>query len=320
MTSFICNICGAHNEVAVFQTEPASCACGSNVRLRALIHLLSMELFGQPVVLRDFPKLKGIRGLGISDQPRYAGILAEKFDYTNTFYDREPRFDVLESHPRLAESYDFILAADVIEHIAPPIEFALEELCRLLKPHGFLGITIFCNPADQMREHFPELHEFRVVPLGKSAVLINRRRDGTLEIRDDIVIHGGTGTTLEMREFGIRDLQAKLLGAGFSDIHFLAENLPEIGILFDDQVSQPLIARKKPFTMNTSVRSQMVDAWREAENRAWQERARADKLAAQVRQERERSDVLVSEIRMASESRWVRLGRRFGVGPKFRSE
>jgi SAM-dependent methyltransferase len=301
--SFICNVCGAHNEVLVFQTEPASCACGSNVRLRALIHLLSMEMFGQSIVLRDFPKLKAVRGLGICDHQGYAGILAEKFDYTNTYYDREPRFDLLEVHPQLCGWYDFILAADVIEHIAPPIEFALEEMCRLLKPNGFLGLTIFCNAADQMREDFPELNDFRVVPLGNSRVLINRRRDGTLEIREDIVLHGGTGETLEMREFGITDLRAKLLAAGFTDMYFLAENLPEIGVLFDDQVSQPLVARKKPFTMDTCVRSQMVDAWREAENRASHERERADALAAQ--------------IRMASESRWARLGRRFGVGPKF---
>ena len=132
----------------------------------------------------------------------YAGILAEKFDYTNTQYDREPRMDLTESHPKLHGTYDFILCADVLEHIAPPIERALDESCRLLKPHGFLGITVFCNPADRLREHFPGLNQFRIVPLGDSTVLINRRTDGALEIRDDLIFHGGTGTTLEMREFG----------------------------------------------------------------------------------------------------------------------
>ena len=303
MTSFVCNICGAHNEVAVFQTEPASCACGSNVRLRALIHLLSMELFGQSVVLQDFPPLKAIRGLGVCDHPGYARILAAKFDYTNTCYDREPRFDLMEAHPQLSGSYDFILAADVIEHIAPPIASALEEMCRLLKPHGFLGLTIFCNPADQMREHFPELHQFRVIPLGESPVLINRRRDGTLEIRDDIVLHGGIGSTLEMREFGIAELRSGLLAAGFLNVHFLTDNVPEIGVLFDQHVSQPLVARKKPFMMDACARSQMTDAWRDAENRAWLERERAQALAAQ--------------IRTALVSRWIRFGRLLGVGPKF---
>ena len=57
----------------------------------------------------------------------------------------------------------------------------------------------YCNPEDRLREHFPELHEFRIVPLGEANVLINRRRDGALEIRDDLVFHGGSGATLEMR-------------------------------------------------------------------------------------------------------------------------
>ena len=56
MVSFTCNICGAYNQVENFATEPASCGCGSNVRLRALIHLLSMELFGQSLPLVEFPK------------------------------------------------------------------------------------------------------------------------------------------------------------------------------------------------------------------------------------------------------------------------
>ena len=302
MVSFLCNICGSHNQVESFSTEPASCACGSNVRLRALIHLLSMEIFGQSLVLADFPKLKAIRGLGMSDQPSYATILAEKFDYTNTFYDREPRFDFTESHPQLSGAYDFILSADVVEHIAPPVERALEEACRLLKPHGFLGVTVFCNPGDRMREHFPDLKEYRIVPLGDSSVLINRRPDGTLEIRDDLVFHGGRGATLEMREFGITELRAKLLAAGFLDVHFLTGNLPEIGILFDKDVSQPLIARKNPFLMEGCARSQMVEEWRAAQDQISRERERADRLAAQ--------------LRLAAESRWLRLGRKFGLGPR----
>jgi SAM-dependent methyltransferase len=304
--AFICNICGAHNHIESFETEPASCACGSNVRLRALIHLLSMELFGQDLVLAEFPKLKGIRGLGISDQSSYARILADKFDYTNTFYDREPHLDLSEPHPQLYGTYDFILLADVIEHIAPPIEGALEEACRLLKPHGFLGITIFCNPIDQMREHFPELNEFRIVPLGKSPVLLNRRRDGTLEIRDDLVFHGGPGATLEMREFGVTELRAKLLAAGFLGVHLLTDNLPRIGILFDQHVSQPLIARKQPFVMDKCVRSQMIDEWRTLGNQAAHQHERAQQLADQ--------------IRLAADSRWLRLGRKLGLGPKFTRE
>jgi SAM-dependent methyltransferase len=286
--SFICNVCGSRNGADSFATEPASCACGSNVRLRALMHLLSLELFGESLPLPEFPRLT-IRGIGLTDKECYSGLLAEKFDYTNTHYDREPRLDVAEPHPQLAGTCDFILAADVLEHIAPPVERALEEMCRLLRPNGFLGVTIYCDPKDRMREHFPDLHEYRVVALGDSNVLINRRQDGALEIREDLVFHGGSGETLEMREFGITALRTKLLAAGFKDVHLLTADVPEIGVHFDPDVSQPLIARKEPFALDANARRELVGLWRR----------QAD------------------QIRLAERSRWLRLGRALGIGPKF---
>ena len=108
MIEFICNVCGSRNQIveAEFATEPASCACGSNVRTRALIHLLSTELFGHSLMLPDFPKLKSLRALGMSDKPCYASLLQEKFDYQNTFYDREPRLDFSEPHVDLYGTLD----------------------------------------------------------------------------------------------------------------------------------------------------------------------------------------------------------------------
>lgn len=303
MVSFTCNICGVENHVEAFATEPASCACGSNVRLRALVHLLSMELFGTSLVLAKFPKIKAIRGLGLSDQACYAEILSEKLDYTNTYYDREPRFDLSQTHPELAGTLDFILLADVLEHIAPPVECALAESFRLLKPRGFLGITIYCNPTDRMREHFPELNEFRIVQLGPSQVLINRKRDGSLEVRDDLIFHGGSGATLEMREFGKTALESKLLAAGFHEVSLLTDNLPEIGILFDHDVSQPLVARKERFVLDRGASAQLLEEVQLANQRA--------------ARERDRAEVWKQQVRLAEESRWLRLGRKIGLGPKF---
>jgi hypothetical protein len=172
---------------------------------------------------------------------------------------------------------------------------ALEEMCRVLSPRGFLAGTLYCNPADRLREHFPELHEYRVVPLGDSAVLINRRRDGSLELREDPVFHGGTGATVEMREFGITDLTAKLRAAGFREVRYLTENVPEIGVIFDHDVSQPFIARKEPFLLNAAAQSELVRQWSEA---------RAAQKEAQEQ---------VARVRA---SRWLRLGRQLGLGPQ----
>ena len=253
------------------------------------MHLLSLELFGYSLTVKDFPRLKSVRGIGLTDQQCYAEILADKFAYTNTHYDREPRLDITEHHPNLVESFDFVLAADVLEHTAPPIERALGELCLLLKPNGFLGITICCHPSDRMREHFPDLHEYRVVSLGNSTVLVNRRSDGTLEVLDDLIFHGGSGETLEMREFGVTSLRAKLLAAGFQHLDLFSTDIPEIGIVFDDDVSQPLIARKHPFALDVAARRDLVAQWRHQS----------------------------AQISLASQSRWLKLGRSLGVGPKF---
>ena len=141
-------------------------------------------------------------------------------------------------------------------------------------------------------------------------MLINRKPDGTLELRDDLVFHGGKGATLEMREFGATELRAKLVAGGFRDVDFLTENLPDIGILFDHAVSQPLIARKEPFVMDRCARSQMIQEWHAALDEG---RTARDQIA----QERERTKALAAQVRSASESRWLRLGRRFGVGPDF---
>jgi SAM-dependent methyltransferase len=293
---FTCNVCGARNQAAEFATEPASCVCGSNVRVRALLHLLSMELFGRSLTAIDFPKLKSIRGLGMTDKPGYAAILAEKFDYTNTFYDRTPRFDFTEPHAGLYGTYDFILSADVLEHVAPPVERTLAECCKLLKPNGFLAATVPCTGDDCMQEHFPDLHQYRLIRLGNSEVLINRRRDGGLEIRDDLVFHEGPGAVLEMRQFGVTGLRTKLLTAGFREVHFLTAEVPDAGILLDDDVSQPLIARKEPFRLDATALGELLD---------------------QLHREESRAQTLAERIRLASESRWIRLGRAFGVGPKF---
>ena len=281
--------------MASFATEPASCACGSNVRVRALMHLLSLELFGRALSAADFPKLKSIRGMGMTDKPGYAAILAERFDYTNTYYDRAPRFDFTARHTELYGTYDFILSADVLEHVAPPVERPLEEIARLLKPLGFLAATVPVTPDDVMREHFPELGEYRVVRLGASDVLVNRRGDGSLEARDDLVFHEGPGAVLEMRQFGRTGLRAKLLAAGFREVHYLLDDVADAGILLDGDVSQPLIARKETFQLGAEAQSELLDGWKDVQDEA---RLQAERM------------------RLASESRWLRLGRKLGLGPK----
>ena len=67
---FTCNICGAEctRPPEGLERETPSCAsCGSPVRLRALVALLSQELFGLQMTLPEFPALKSLRGIGMTD-------------------------------------------------------------------------------------------------------------------------------------------------------------------------------------------------------------------------------------------------------------
>jgi SAM-dependent methyltransferase len=259
MVSFVCNICGSNNTVATLTHEASSCSgCQSNVRLRALVYMLSMELFGEGLLLPEFPCLKAIKGMGLSDQGSYAGLLAGKFDYTNTFYDREPRIDITEPHPDRHGTYDFILSSDVFEHIGIPVERAFEEVYKLLKPHGVVCLTVPFSLKDETIEHFPDLHQYAIVDLSGAPVLINRRTDGTLEVRDDLVFHGGHGATLEMRLFSRKDLERKLTAAGFETILLLTDAVPRFGIEYEGDWSLPMVARKGEFVFDRQAAGQLV--------------------------------------------------------------
>jgi SAM-dependent methyltransferase len=248
--NFICNICGAacKRPAAPPGREVPSCAaCGSTVRLRSLIALLSREIFGIELAIPDFPVLKGIRGFGMSDPPELAERLAEKFEYTNTFYHQEPRIDVVEPGQEHLARYDFILSSEVMEHVPPPVEQAFANLNRMLKPDGLLLLTVPYRIDGRTAEHFPELHEYALAVPGGRTVLVNRRRDGSLEVFENLSFHGGDGSTLEMRVYSEASLKEILAGAGFGGVHIASEDVPEFGVLHGETWSLPLVGRKGRF-------------------------------------------------------------------------
>src|SRR5439155_2221978 len=96
MFEFTCNLCGRanrHSGEKPGRERPSCTACGSNVRTRALLQALSLELFGANLTLPDFPRLRCIRGMGASDTLQYSERLADRFDYRTTFHGRAPDFD-----------------------------------------------------------------------------------------------------------------------------------------------------------------------------------------------------------------------------------
>jgi SAM-dependent methyltransferase len=285
-----CNICGTALAPGIPDREAANCpACSSNTRLRSLIALLSNEIFGTALSLTEFPVLKSIRGLGMSDNPEIARRLAEKFDYTNTFYHQAPYFDATKLDEGDRGRYDFILSSEVMEHVPPPVERSFENLAAMLKPDGVLLFTTPYEVDGKTLEHFPELHDFTLANLGGRMVLINRTTDGRTQVFDDLTFHGGRGSTLEMRVFSRESLEQTVLGAGFREVHFAAEQWPEFGIDHSETWSLPVAARKGKFQVPVA------------------------ELARQFAEIASDRNVAEAELQRIEQRWWSRLGRRLGV-------
>ncbi len=265
MIEFACNVCGARNRIERQSPdrEGAKCSsCGSSARVRGLVRALSLELFGINLPLPDFPRLKNIRGLGLSDAAAYAGSLAEKFDYRNTFYDRDPRFDVT-APPQSPGAYDFLLASDVFEHVAPPVEAAFRNAFALLAPGGILAITVPYSLDPATREHFPELNDFGLAQLSGGAVLVNRTRSGELQVFENLVFHVGCeGNALELREFSESGLKSALALAGFTEVRLHSEEDPSCGVFHEGNWSLPVTARKGAAVLRADAVREIVEQWR----------------------------------------------------------
>ena len=236
----MCNICGAANIYPVkdMAREGDTCySCTSSVRMRSVIHALSMELFQKSLAIADFPIRKDIAGMGLSDWEGYAPGLEKKFAYTNTFYHREPFLDLASDKTSSFGPYDFIICSDVFEHIAPPISKAFENARRLLKPGGAM---IFSVPyrCGETEEHYPELERYSTRQQGDEWVLENETPDGRKQVFPGVTFHGGPGTVIEMRIFGADSLARHFAEAGFDPPRIHSEEQPQFGIVWNSYVAE----------------------------------------------------------------------------------
>jgi SAM-dependent methyltransferase len=290
MAEFLCNVCGAQNSYSgePLERETPGCSrCGSNLRTRSLLWALSMELFGIPLALPDFPRVKSWRGLGTSDSPQYANRLAEAFDYRNTFYERQPKFDLAPPPPE-PETYDFITSSDVLEHVAPPCDLAFRNCYAMLKPTGVLVFTVPYEIEDAA-EHFPELHQYALAEVGNRMVLVNRTRAGEIQVLENLSFHrSGAGRALEMRVFSEKTLRDTLAAAGFTTLRVYTENYAPFGIVPAESWSLPIAARKGPFACGIDAMRDVMEEWRDLRTAMNNEKTRL------------------------ARSTWARIGRRLG--------
>ena len=242
--SFVCNICDRAQLVARagLGREAPTCACGSSVRTRAIVHLLSLGLFGRSLALRDFPHDKRTRGIGLSDWRGYAAALADRLDYTNTFLHKAPTLDVTQVPASMDATADFVIAADVFQNVADPVQRAFDGVRRLLRPGGLLILTAPYDPAAATVEHFPGPGQFELREVDGARRLYQRSPDGGVVVHERLVFHGGEGFTVEMRRFGLRSLLAHCEAAGLVGARVAADAVPERGIVWDPW-STPVVAR-----------------------------------------------------------------------------
>ena len=243
---FRCNICSRAVRAlpSRLTREEVTCPCGSTVRLRALVHVLSLELFGESYAIPDFPFRADLVGVDMSGAETYARHLTERLSYTNTFLHKAPFLDIVDPSEEWLSRCDFVISSDVFEHVAPPVSRAFENTLRILKPGGILILTVPYAPAGETREHFPELHRYHVMNRNGKKVLVNVTDEGKVQEFDQLVFHGGEGETLEMRVFSESGVLEELERAGFVDIRVHREPYPQFGILWSQPWSLPITARR----------------------------------------------------------------------------
>src|SRR3954465_11517019 len=201
---FVCNVCAAEvrgcPDEIVDRDRPSCPNCNSTIRFRGVIHLLSLALYGRSLALPSFALDKSITGIGLSDWENYSHLLAEKFTYANTFFHAEPFLDICQPIPAdLESSVDFLISTDVFEHVAPPLQKAFDGVFALLRPGGHMIFTMPYSLHATGAEHYPELHDYRVLQFDNQYVVLNRTAQGKFVVHENPVFHGGPGTTLEMR-------------------------------------------------------------------------------------------------------------------------
>jgi SAM-dependent methyltransferase len=246
-TRFRCNVCGSGCIVPTskLSREQQSCSfCGSSVRQRSLMCILSLELFGSSLALRDFPVRPDLVGLDMSGAINYADRLQQKLSFTNTYLHKEPQLDITVPNPSWFNRCDFVISSDVFEHVAPPVYRAFDNTLRLLKPGGVFVLTVPYIKTGVTVEHFPELYDWRIERTATTCTLLNTTADGRSQRFGDLVFHGGEGETLEVRIFSQEGVLGELRRAGFTDIHMHGEPFAEFGIVWPDDWSLPITARK----------------------------------------------------------------------------
>lgn len=219
---------------------------GTWVRARALIYSL-LDALKLPPVLAFLTERKDLKGFGVSDDNRYANILASKFDYKNTYYHQEPRLDIMKlDHTFGIGEYDFITCSDVLEHVIGDWKSGFNNLFQYLKPGGVLVFSVpWKKDIEKSIEHYPGCVNYEVIyDNGQFKECQIYQKDGRSFRAKDPCFHGGPGNTLEMFLFSLDELISNALNTGFTSYKLYDLQVPLFGITDSTDSPGVLVFRK----------------------------------------------------------------------------
>ena len=130
----------------------------------------------------------------------------------------------------------------MFEHVTPPVAVAFRNAHALLAAGGVFIFSVPFMFADDTVEHFPDLHDWQIEQRDGRFRVVNRTRDGRVQVFDDPVFHGGPGTTLEMRVFSRAALLRHFAEAGFGTSRIADERCATFGIAWPEPFSVPMVA------------------------------------------------------------------------------
>ena len=194
--------------------------CGATWRARAMVLGVLQSLGYSHITLSDVQEDWSIRGLGTSDDIKIANRLVNKFDYVNTYYHKGPKLDLTQVDAKWRESARFVICSDVLEHIPPPTDIALEGLYSLVAPGGAAIVSIPYNSTDTTVEFYPNLERYEVA----SKSVIWHDTSGFRHVDDNPEFHGGAGQTLAFRVWSLEKFEEALIRAGFNRVERVVLN------------------------------------------------------------------------------------------------
>ena len=213
--------------------------CGATWRARAMVLGVLQSLGHSNTTLSDVQEDWSIRGLGTSDDIKIAKKLGNKFDYVNTYYHKGPKLDLTDVDPQWRETARFIICSDVLEHIPPPTNIALEGLYSLVAPGGAAIVSIPYSTAETSNEFYPNLDRYEI----QDNQVVWHDTMGQRHVDTNPEFHGGAGQTLSFRVWSLSRFEEALLSVGFSRIERVILNA-SLGVPPIPSCDAILIARK----------------------------------------------------------------------------